>query len=58
MLKEHKPKLMVSAYHRIEDFLPCRSILEVRPDYQVYLRKSPIILPGKSIYTAAKFWGK
>ena len=24
VLKEHKPKLMVSAYHRIEDFLPCR----------------------------------
>ena len=42
VLKEHKPKLMVSAYHRIEDFfaLPLQ-ILEVRPDYQVYLRKSP-----------------
>lgn len=42
VLKEHKPKLMVSAYHRIEDFfaLPLQ-ILEVQPDYQVYLRKSP-----------------
>lgn len=42
VLCEHKPKLLLSAYHRIEDFfaLPLQ-ILSMQPDYQVFLRKSP-----------------
>ncbi|MBO5321599.1 MAG: FkbM family methyltransferase [Clostridia bacterium] len=36
---EHKPKMIISAYHRTEDFweLP-RAVLKIRPDYKVYMR--------------------
>ncbi len=38
-IREHKPKLAVSIYHRPEDIweLP-RLVLEMRPDYRLYLR--------------------
>ena len=42
VLASHAPKLLVSAYHKIEDYfaLPLQ-ILEMQPSYRVYLCKSP-----------------
>lgn len=42
VLAAHAPKLLVSAYHRIEDYfsLPLQ-ILRAQPGYRIYLRKSP-----------------
>lgn len=41
---EHRPKLLVSVYHRSEDIfaLPLQ-ILELRPDYKLYLRRYPYV---------------
>ena len=39
-----RPRMLVSAYHRLEDLwaLPLQ-VLEIRPDYRVYLRHSPCL---------------
>ena len=38
-IRRHKPKLMVSAYHRSEDlFALPQQIAAIRPDYRFYLR--------------------
>ena len=42
VLAAHAPKLLVSAYHRIEDcFALPLQILQAQPRYRVFLRKSP-----------------
>ncbi|MBQ2759032.1 MAG: FkbM family methyltransferase [Clostridia bacterium] len=43
-IKTYKPKMLVSCYHRSEDLftLPLR-ILEINPDYKVYMRHLPYI---------------
>ena len=43
-LRRHRPRLLISAYHRSEDLwrLPLE-ILEIRPDYKVYLRHHPCL---------------
>ena len=43
-VRRHKPKMLVSAYHRTEDIfdLPLR-VLAIRPDYRVYLRHYPYL---------------
>ena len=44
LISENKPKLLVSAYHRVDDFwtIP-KQILSINPDYRIYLRKSPCL---------------
>ena len=40
----HKPKLSVAAYHRIDDFLTIpEKVLSLRPDYKMYIRHFPYI---------------
>lgn len=43
-IKRDKPKMRVAAYHRSEDYftLPLK-ILEINPDYKVYMRHSPAV---------------
>ena len=43
-IKAYKPKMLVSCYHRSEDLftLPLK-ILEINPDYKVYMRHLPYI---------------
>lgn len=43
-LKTYKPKLLLSAYHRIDDLweLPLQ-VLAINPDYRIFLRRSPCI---------------
>jgi len=44
IIREQRPKLLIAAYHRSGDLwdIP-KQILSIRPDYRVYLRKSPCI---------------
>lgn len=38
-LKHHKPKLLISAYHRNEDmFTIPKAVLDINPNYKVYIR--------------------
>lgn len=47
----HKPKLMVSAYHKNEDiFKLALKIAEIRGDYKVYLRHHPYIPAWETNY--------
>lgn len=43
-ISKYKPKLLVAAYHRIDDYwsIP-KKLLEINPDYKFYLRKSPCL---------------
>ena len=44
LIREHKPKMRISCYHRTEDIfaLPLR-VLALRSDYKVYLRHHPYL---------------
>ena len=43
-IRQHRPAMLISAYHRCEDlFAIPRQILDIVPDYRVYLRKDPCI---------------
>lgn len=38
-IKVHKPKLLISAYHRTDDFIKIpQTVLDIRNDYKIYLR--------------------
>ena len=43
-IKNHKPKMLISCYHRSEDIfeLPLK-VLSIREDYKVYIRHNPYI---------------
>ena len=43
-ISKYKPKLLIAAYHRIDDYwtIP-KKILEINPDYRFFLRKSPCL---------------
>lgn len=44
MIQACKPKLLIAAYHRTEDYLKIpRQILNIHPDYRVYMRHHPYI---------------
>ncbi len=50
-LKRDKPKLAVSAYHRTEDLFEIpQQILELNPNYSVYLRHHPYIPAWETNY--------
>ena len=43
-IKTHKPKMLVSCYHRSEDlFTLVLEVLQLNPDYKVYMRHLPYI---------------
>ena len=46
-----KPRLLISAYHRTEDFwaLP-QTVLSIRPDYRVYMRHFPSLPAWDTVY--------
>lgn len=38
-IRKYKPKLQISAYHRVEDYIAIPlQVMAIRPDYKVYLR--------------------
>lgn len=38
-IKQHKPKMLISAYHRTDDLIKIpQTVLELRNDYKIYLR--------------------
>ena len=43
-ITRHRPKMLLSAYHRTEDLfaLPLQ-VLELQPDYRLYLRHYPYL---------------
>ncbi len=43
-IAKHKPKMLVSCYHRADDYfaLPLK-ILSIRPDYKIYMRHYPCV---------------
>lgn len=41
-IRRHKPKILLSAYHRFDDFWRLLEVVwSIRQDYRVYMRKSP-----------------
>ncbi len=48
---KHKPKMIISAYHRTEDFwvLP-QAVLEINPEYKVYMRHFPSLPAWDTVY--------
>ena len=48
---KYKPKMLISAYHRTEDFweLP-RAVLETQPDYKVYMRHFPSLPAWDTVF--------
>lgn len=48
---KHKPKMIISAYHRTEDFwtLP-KAVLDINPEYKVYMRHFPSIPAWDTVY--------
>ena len=47
----HKPKMIISAYHRTEDFwtLP-KAVLDINPEYKVYMRHFPSLPAWDTVY--------
>lgn len=44
LITEHKPKMLISCYHRIDDYFKIPlEVLKIRPDYKVYMRHYPYI---------------
>ena len=48
---KYKPKMIISAYHRTEDFwtLP-KTVLEINPNYKVYMRHFPSLPAWDTVY--------
>ena len=43
-IKQHRPAMLISAYHRTEDlFAIPQQVLALSPDYRLYLRKDPCL---------------
>ena len=48
---KHKPRLIVSAYHRTEDYLELvKEVLSIRDDYKVYMRRFPSLPAWDTVY--------
>lgn len=44
LISEHKPKMLISCYHKIDDYFEIPlAVLRIRPDYKVYMRHYPYI---------------
>lgn len=47
----HRPKMIISAYHRTEDFLEIpKAVLEIRKDYKIYMRHFPSLPAWDTVY--------
>ena len=43
-IKSFRPRMLIAAYHRTEDlFAVPETVLSIRPDYELYLRKDPAV---------------
>ncbi len=43
-IQQHKPKMLIAGYHFNEDlFAIPLTLLQLNPDYQIYLRKHPYV---------------
>ncbi len=50
-IQAQKPKMIISAYHRTEDFLEIpKAVLSVRNDYKIYMRHFPSIPAWDTVY--------
>ncbi len=50
-IKQFKPRMIISAYHRTEDFLSLpKEVLKIRPDYKIYMRHFPSIPAWDTVY--------
>ncbi len=48
---KHKPKMIISAYHRTEDYLELpKAVLSIRSDYKVYMRRFPSLPAWDTVY--------
>lgn len=48
---KNKPRLMISAYHRTEDFLQLpKEVLGIREDYKIYMRHFPSLPAWDTVY--------
>ena len=48
---EHRPKMIISAYHRTEDFLEIpKKVLKIRKDYKIYMRHFPSLPAWDTVY--------
>ena len=48
---KNKPRLIISAYHRTEDFLQLpKEVLGIREDYKIYMRHFPSIPAWDTVY--------
>ena len=51
IIKEQKPKLAISVYHKEEDIIEIpRLLLDLRPDYRLYLRHYSLLLNETVLY--------
>lgn len=50
-ISQYKPRLLVSAYHRTEDFLELpKTVLSIRDDYRIYMRHFPSLPAWDTVY--------
>ena len=48
---KNKPRLIISAYHRTEDFLNLpKEVFGIRDDYKIYMRHFPSIPAWDTVY--------
>ncbi len=48
---KNKPKMIISAYHRTEDFLEIpKKVLSIRKDYKIYMRHFPSLPAWDTVY--------
>ncbi len=48
---KHRPKMIISAYHRTEDFLTIpKAVLKIRDDYKIYMRHFPSLPAWDTVY--------
>ncbi|MBQ6847688.1 MAG: FkbM family methyltransferase [Clostridia bacterium] len=47
----HRPKMIISAYHRTEDFFEIpKTVLSIRKDYKIYMRHFPSLPAWDTVY--------
>ena len=50
-ISEHRPKMIISAYHRTEDFLEIpKKVFKIRKDYKIYMRHFPSLPAWDTVY--------